>query len=278
MTTPVLTPADTGTSRAAVIAAATTAALQLATAWEALAAAQRAFLTRLQHITTAIGRAAAIRNATTEFNARIAAFDRDARAVAERWASVDLPTLYRDGALHALARAGTDTGVFAWTASHQAAVTALTATFWADLVRRITEAVRRAQAFARAAVAATRTPQGPTDQLLADYPLDTVVYANQARHPVREWAMAALLAQAATAANRAAVQTGVDELTAQWFECTDGPECGFTAHQDLDHAAGTLRSAEAAAAYPIAHPGCIRQWTPRPDLAGRTDITDGEPA
>jgi hypothetical protein len=281
MTTPTQLPEDTSTTagRAAVLTAAATATFQLAAAWDALVAAQRALLARLQHITTAIGRAAAIRNAGTEFSARVAAFDRDARAVAERWAAVDLPTLYRDGALRALARAGADIRAFTWTANHQAAITSTTAVFWADLIRRITETVRRAQAFARAAAEAARTLEGADpDRLLAEHPLGTVIYADQARHPARDWATSALLAQAATTANRGAIQTGVDELDTVWFECADGPDCGFTAHQDPDHAAGTLRTADAAAAYPIAHPGCVRSWTPRPDLTGRTDIADGAPA
>lgn len=280
MTTPTLTPdASPDAGRAAVLAAATAAAAQLAAAWASLAAAQRAFLTRLEHTTNAVGRAATIRRAQTEFSGRLAAFDRDARAAAERWAAVDLPTLYRAGALRALARASADIRAFTWTTGHQATITSITAAFWSDLIRRIAEAVRRAQAFARAAVAAARTAEGAhADQLTTEHPLDTVVYANQARHPVADWARSALLAQAATAANRGAVQTGTDELGAVWFECTDGPECGFASHDDSDHASGTLRSADAASFYPIAHPGCIRSWTPRPDLNGRTDIEDGGPA
>lgn len=278
MTTTTLTPdASTDAGRAAVLTAATAAAAQLTAAWAGLVAAQRALLARLEHTTNAVGRAAAIRNAQTEFSARIATFDRDARAAAERWAAVDLPTLYRDGALRALTRAGADITAFGWTSSHQATITSITAAFWAHLIRRIAETVRRAQAFARAATAAARTLEGAhADQLAAEHPLDTVVYANHARHPVADWARSALLAQAATTANRGAIQTGMDELDTVWFECTDSPECGFTAHNDLDHASGTLRTADAAGFYPIAHPGCIRSWTPRPDLNGRTDIEDGD--
>lgn len=269
----------TRTDRPELIALIAAATVQLAQTWAVLGLAQHTLLRRLERTGPGIGNAQAIRSAIADFNARVAAFDRDSRAITERWAATDLPTAYRDGALRALAMASADIRRFTWTTAHQAALTALTATYWADLIRRITEAVRRAQAFARAAVEAARTAVGvDVDQLLADHPLGTVIYGNQTRHPAASWARSALAAQAATTANHGAINTGQYELDAVWFECTDGPECGFVSHDDTDHASGTLRSADAAGAYPIAHPGCIRTWTPRPDLNARTDISDGDPA
>jgi hypothetical protein len=259
----------------ALIAAATA---QLTTTWTALVTAQQRYLTRLARIRTGTaGAAAATRAAGLEFSNATAAFDRDARALAERWAATDLPTAYRDGALRALSATRVDTRLFTWSTTHQAALTALTATYWADLTRRITEAVRRAQAFARDAAAAIRQPDGiDTDALLEQHPLDTVIYGNQHRHPAATWATAALTAQAAATAAHGAINTGRFDLDAEWMECTDGPECGFTAHNDLDHASGTIRTADEAAAYPIAHPGCIRSWTPRPDLNGQPDVASGD--
>lgn len=260
----------------ALIAAATR---QLVDTWSSLTAAQNELLHRLQRLGP-MPTGPRIREALSVFLGRVGAFDRDVRALIERWAANDLPTAYRDGALRALAQAGEDTHQFTWTTDHQAALTALTATFWADMIRRITETVRRAQAFARAAQDQARTmPRGiDTGVLLEAHPLDTVVYANNARHPVASWAHAAFAAQAATTANHGAINTSVLELGAEWMECTDGPECGFVSHEDTDHASGTLRTPDEASAYPIAHPGCIREWTPRPDLTGRPDITSGDPA
>lgn len=265
--------------RTELLALITAATRQLAASWAALTTAQERLLQRLAAIRPGPGALTKTRTAQADFTVAVATFDRDTRALAERWASRDLPTAYRDGALRALTAARTDTRRFAWTTNHQAAITAITAVYWADLIRRIAEAVRRAQAFARAASAAAATPEGAdTDALRDEHPLDTVVYANNARHPAHTWAASAFAAQAAATAARGAINTGVYDLDAQWMECTDGPECGFQDHQDTDHASGTIRSADSAAAYPIAHPGCIRSWTPRPDLNGRPDITDGDPA
>jgi len=60
-------------------------------------------------------------------------------------------------------------------------------------------------------------------------------------------------------------------------QVTDGPECGWTSHPELDRAHNTLRSAEEAATYPIAHPGCLRRFIPRPDLNHDPAIEEGQP-
>lgn len=45
----------------------------------------------------------------------------------------------------------------------------------------------------------------------------------------------------------------------------DGAGCRWATHQDLDKAAGTLRTVEEAAASPIFHPRCGWAFGPRPD-------------
>ncbi|MFI0156225.1 hypothetical protein [Streptomyces lydicus] len=280
MTTPVRD-ARTRQGREELTALIAAGAAQLTSAWSILHTSQRTLLNRLAQIQggRTVGAAQQIRTALVAFNADVGEFDRRARAFAERWAAQDLPIAYRDGAVRALRRAEADRALFTWTASHQAAITGLTAPFWADLIRRIVEAVRRAQAFARAAQDAARSVTGvQPEQLIADHPLDTVIYANQARHPVRSWAAAALSWQGVVTANNGAINTARDELDAQWMQVRDGDECGWTSHPDTDHADGTLRSLDECATYPSAHHGCIRELYPRPDLTGRTDISDGDPA
>lgn len=287
MTTPVLhVDYERDTDRdEALKALAAAAAARLAAAWARLAAAQARLLADLgidpQSGLLPAGRpsAAALRRVLAAFNAAVAAFDRDAAAVAEGWTARDLPIVYRDGALAALRRAGRDSGLFAWTVDHQAVLTVLTAGYWADLIHRITETVRRAQAFVRNLATALRTQAGPSATAAPEMPpLDTVIYANQARHPAASWAAAALMAQATTAANTGSLQTAVRELGCEWVQIVDGPECGWVSHEDTDHADGTLRTIDAAAAYPIAHPGCVREMVPRPDLTGRTDLQEGQAA
>ncbi|MGW1468557.1 hypothetical protein ACWCPT_29950 [Streptomyces sp. NPDC002308] len=285
MTTATQPQANTGrdTGREELLALIAVSAARLTRDWQRLTVAQDTLLRTMERIRPGIGASARARTAISEFNQQVAAFERDARAFAERWAATDLPVAYRDGAVQALRRAARATALFQWTVNHQAAITPITATFYADLMRRIQEAVRRAQAFARAAqdavrdVVAGRNHTGTNSpRLAADHPLSTVVYADQSRHPVEAWARSALSWQGVVATNTGAVNTARWELDAQWMECVDGPECGFTNHGDTDHADGTIRSIDDASAYPTAHHGCIRQWVPRPDLNDRPDLESGD--
>ncbi|MFD8384235.1 hypothetical protein ACFV2X_37925 [Streptomyces sp. NPDC059679] len=280
MTTPVRD-ARTQDDRQELTALIAAAVAQLTRTWAILHTSQTSLLQRLEQIEggRAVGRTRRIREALTDFNAAVAEYDRRARALAERWAAQDLPIAYRDGAVRALRAAERDVHLFTWTTEHQAAITGLTAPFWADLIRRITEAVRRAQAFARAAQDAVRaTSAVDAAALLEEHPLDTVIYANQARHPVRSWASSALSWQGVVTANRGAINIARLELAAEWMEVRDGPECGFVSHEDTDHADGTIRSIEDCATFPSAHHGCIRELIPRPDLTGRTGLESGDPA
>ncbi|MFJ3283274.1 hypothetical protein [Streptomyces halstedii] len=258
---------------------------RLTRTWQSLGTAQDVLLRTLERVRPGRGATARIRNAVQQYNQQVARFDRELRALVERWAATDLPTAYRDGALQALRRAHRDVTLFRWTTDHQAALTPLTATFYVDLIRRVQETVRRAQAFSRAAqdaareVAAGRQREGiDSPRLAADHPLTTVIYADQSRHPVESWARSALMWQGVSTANAGAINTARWDLEAEWMQCVDGPECGFVSHPDTDHADGTIRSIDEASMYPLAHHGCIRAWIPRPDLNGRTDIESGDPA
>lgn len=269
-------------ARDAVVAA---TALQLATAWSHLYRAQLSLLATLeQHRTDrALGSTQRLKDAIQRFLTNVGTFDRNARAAVERWAAQDLPIFYRDGALASLDKASSAirraAAAFAWTEKHQGSITALSAQYYTDLIGRITETVRRAQAFARAAQDQARTLEGIVrQQLLDSFPLSTIVYRNDARHPIDSWARGALGVQATQTRNTAALNYGAWDLGTLWFQCADGPECGFVTHDDPDHADGTIRSAEDAAAWPTSHYGCIRSWTPRPDLNNAPDLTSGDPA
>ncbi|MCI3279096.1 hypothetical protein [Streptomyces cylindrosporus] len=277
-------PAQTSGDRDELTAVITAAVTELVRHWRRLSTAQDALLSSLERLRRGTGSTTRIRPLILRFQQEVGEFDRLARAVAERWAAQDLPVIYRDGALRALRQAGADLTLFRWTSDHQAALTALTASFYVDLIGRIQEAVRRAQAFARAAQDAAREVTLGRNQagldsarLTAEHSLSTIVYRNDARHPVQAWATSALTYQGAVTANHAAINTGSLELEAAWFECVDGPDCGFTNHADTDHASGTIRSADDAAAYPIAHHGCIRSWIPRPGLNGQRGLVSGDP-
>jgi hypothetical protein len=259
----------------------TDATIRLRQAWAVLTGAQTRLLNALARIRP--GRSArtgtALRAAIAAFNTSLGAFSRAAMAFAERWAATDLPLIYREGAWTLLDNADRRQATFTWTARHQAAVTALSAQYYADLTARINEAIRRARAFLRAAQDAARGSAERLDitALRRDHPLETVVYANNARHPVDAWARSAITWQAVTTANTAACRTALDELGTEWVEVRDGADCGWTSHDDPDRAHRTLRTVQDALAHPVAHPNCQRELLPRLDLIGRTEIRSGAP-
>jgi len=255
---------------------------RLKRAWSILTIAQTRLLNALAGIRPgrSSGTGARLRAAIAAFNTSLGAFARAAGAFAERWASTDLPLIYREGAWTLLDNADRRQSTFTWTARHQAAITAASAQYYADLTNRITEALRRARVFLRAAQDASRdTTRGTFDiaALREQHPLDTVVYANNARHPVDSWARAAITWQAVTTANTAAARTAFDELGTEWVEISDGPGCGWRDHQDEDKANRTLRTVQDALAHPTSHAHCVRELLPRLDLIGRTEIRTGAP-
>jgi hypothetical protein len=266
------------TLRARLLAYITDAVTRLSRAWFILTNAQTRLLNALALIRPGRGATNRVRAAVTVFNTSLAAFTRAAMAFAERWAASDLPLIYREGAWTMLDNAGRPNDLFTWTARHQAAITQTSAQYYADLTSRIQEALRRARVFLRAAQDAARTAGAArfdTARLLREHPLDTVVYANNAHHPVDAWARSAITWQAVTTANTAACRTALDELDVSYVEVRDGADCGWTSHDDPDRANRTLRTVQDALAHPTAHPHCIREFLPRLDLIGRTNIPSG---
>ncbi|MFF1444119.1 hypothetical protein [Streptomyces sp. NPDC058295] len=267
------------TLRARLLAYITSGVDRLTAAWRILTTAQTSLLNALASIRP--GRSAAtgarLRAAIAVFNTSLAAFSRAAMVFAETWAATDLPVIYREGAWTLLDNADRRQATFTWTSRHQAAVTTLSAQYFADITSRIQEAVRRGRAFLRAAQDAARadTNRLDTDALRRDHPLETVIYQRNARHPVDAWARAAITWQAVTTANTAAARTSLDELEVSYVEIRDGADCGWTSHDDPDRANRTLRTVQDALAHPTSHPHCVRELLPRLDLRGRDDILSG---
>ncbi|MGO1025554.1 hypothetical protein ACTOXX_33825 [Streptomyces rubiginosohelvolus] len=266
------TPTRRRTLRARLLDAIRGGVTRLTRSWRILTNAQDRLLTALALIRPGRGATTRIRTATLAFQQALAAFSRDTGAFIEGWAATDLPTLYRDGALDMLDRADRPHRSWSWTRRHQGTVTTLTAQFYADLMGRLQEAIRRGQAFLRAAQDAARARvtqfdagSFDPDALRQQHPLNTVIYVNDARHPVETWAGAALSWQAVTTANAGAVTTAYEQLGCTRVQVRDGNDCGWQSHDDADLADGTYRSIDDALAHPSAHPHCVREFLPHFD-------------
>lgn len=275
------TPVRTRSLRSRLLGYITDATARLRAAWTLLATAQTRLLDSLAAIRPGRGATTRIRAAIAVFNTALAAFERTVRAFIERWAATDLPLIYREGAHTLLGNAGRPENDFTWTPGHQSQITALSAQYYTDLSARLAEAVRRARVFLRAAQAAaatgTRAATARFDAaaLRRAHPLDTVLYRRNHRHPAGAWAYAAITWQAVTAANTGACRTALDDLGVHYLEVRDGSECGWETHESDDKADRTLRTVQDALAHPTSHPHCVREFLPRMDLIGRTNIASG---
>ncbi|WP_392892352.1 hypothetical protein [Streptomyces sp. LN699] len=256
----------------------------LTAAWRILTTAQNRLLDTLAAIRPGRSASARIRAAQLVFQRAVADFNRAVGAFTERWAATDLPLAYREGAFGMLDRADRPRRMWSWTARHQASITNLSSQYYADLMGRLQEAVRRAQAFLRAAVEAARARASRfeygtfnRDTLREEHPLGTVIYANDARHPVEAWAAPPVTGEAVTTANAGAVTTAYEQLGTTQVQVRDGAGCGWSSHKDPDRADGTIQSIDDALAHPTAHAHCVRVFaalrTPHPRPRSRNMTT-----
>ncbi|MFB7424723.1 phage minor capsid protein [Streptomyces hydrogenans] len=243
-------------------------------AWQRLADAQEAVLSsivdrwRLPYVLETLEE---FKGSIADFAARV---DEEARTFVQR----QLPHLYEQGARAAAVDLGRP---FGWTAIHTEALQSLASDSYGDFLRRSQEAERMASQWYRAARAAARreVPQlaagnrtaGQAARELAKrlegQGLNHVVYRNGTRMPVRAWAEAATLAKSTVAYN-AGTLNRAREAGVGYVEVFDSVGCGWTRHNDPDGAAGSVRSVEEAASWPISHPRCRRAFGPRPDVTG----------
>jgi len=269
---PPLTPGDART-------VATRVAVVLQAAWDELAAEQARVLEGVREmwrVPYVLATLEEFKAAITEFEGRV---DVEARAFVQR----QLPHLYEAGAVAAVTAigAGSGTPVFGWTLAHTDALQSLAADSYDDFLRRSQEARRMSDAFYRAARQAARVEvprlaagnrtaiqaaQRLAQRLQAQHGLSHVIYRNGARVPVRAWAEAATLAKSAVAYNAGTLNAS-RESGVRYVEVFDGFDCGWSSHQSMDKANGTIRHVDEAMENPIAHPRCARSFGPRPDVS-----------
>ncbi|KQP81577.1 hypothetical protein [Aeromicrobium sp. Leaf291] len=208
-----------------------------------------------------------------EFQAAIDRFGEEVAFHLERFAGLHLAPQYMAGVV-------ASGGVAAWTAIHSQAFVALATDTYADFLARSQAAGETSADFARAVRAASRAevPKlaagGRTAaqaaerleaRLLGEYDITRVVYRNGARVPVDVYTRMAARTKSAVAYNAGTLNQGVS-MGVKYVEVFDGTDCGWRYHEDLDKAAGSIRTLEEAAQYAISHPNCTRAFGLRPDI------------
>lgn len=206
-----------------------------------------------------------------DIGAEMDGLDRQMRA----WLQTQFPAVYELGATTAADEIGDR---FAWTQHHREAVQVLARRTFDDLLAATRFVRADAKRFAREAARretarsiiqgvpaarAGRDLAGTLRQVFGTDPLAAVRYSNGARHSLADYADTVLRSTTATAFNEGTLNASAG---VEWFEVSDGAACGWTSHDDIDLANGSIRTAAECAAQVIAHPRCARSFGPRPDL------------
>lgn len=220
-----------------------------------------------------------------EFQQAIADFRAQAAAEVQRFLDLHLVHRYAEGAETVLGGQP-----MTWTQAHETAVTSLALDTYDDFLQRSNEAGRASDEMVRVVREAARTelPKAATgartavqaadrlEQRIREAGLDHVVYRDGTQVPVRHYARMAARTKSAVAFN-AGTLNELHAMEVGYVEVFDGPECGWTSHEDPDKASRSIRSVADAALHPISHPNCRRAFGPRPDVTSDEEAKTAEP-
>lgn len=222
------------------------------------------------------------RKRLTEMQRTIEAAMDELDAQAREWVTGELVRPYALGAAAGAVELG-ESAAAVWTMLPKDAISRIANDTLADLlkstrhVRRTTKALIRTIARDQildklirgdTAVAAGRR----VEQLLAKKGITAITYVDGSRHGLREYTQMLVRTKTAEAYNLGTLEAQ-EALGVEFWECFDGPNCGWTKHSDPHPALGKIVSKDDALAHPIAHPNCRRAYGGRPDIttAGQAD-------
>lgn len=214
-------------------------------------------------------------------------------AAARAWIQENLPGLYSASVVatnQQLVAAGVEIAggatAFRWTPTHQQAITALANELYEDLLGATAHVSQTTKQLVRKLTKESGV-QGIRDishrqatgrqlrKTLERNAVSAVIYRNGSRHGLAEYSQMAIRTTTGIAMNQATINAASDHDVA-WFQCIDGPGCGWTSHGDGITASGKIVTAKEAKAHPLSHPNCRRTFGPRPDLATQAQAEQAE--
>lgn len=208
-----------------------------------------------------------------EMQRRIGSILKDLDARTLEWTTNTLPQSYAAGATLGAQQAG---GEFIWSLIHEEAVQNLVDRTYNDLLEATRFTNKTTKALVRSVVrdqALQKMIQGRTavdagrrvTQILERKGIHSVVYRDGTKHGLREYGQMTIRTVSATAYNEGTLNAA-HSLGVTYWECFDGPGCGWTAHGSGEEANGKIVTRDEARAWPISHPNCRRSFGARPDL------------
>lgn len=190
-----------------------------------------------------------------------------------RWIADVYPKIYHLGAVTGSRAVG---AVFdAWTDLHRNAIQRLAADTFADLLEAtafVRADTRRfiqesTKLVGQSVVEGIPAMRGGTqlERVLRERGIAAVIYRDGSRHGLAEYAQMAIRTKTAVAYNTATLNAG-QLAGVQFYEVFDGPDCGWTRHDDSDGALGKIVTYEESLEWPISHPQCRRSFGARPEI------------
>lgn len=195
------------------------------------------------------------------------------------WIAKEFPRIYLAGLVDTARDVGIET---TWTAIHQKAVEELAYRVYDDLLeatRHVREStkllireVARAEGTFSLVGGETAEKAGRTmARILAEKGITAVTYKNGAKHGLAEYSEMNLRTTTALGYNHGSLNAAPDIL---YWEVFDGPECGWTFHDDPELANGKITTRDDAFSWPIAHPRCRRAFGARMDITTPKQIEE----
>lgn len=192
------------------------------------------------------------------------------------WVASALPQVYGLGGLVGASQAG---GQFTWTAVHREAVQLLVDDTFNDLLAATRHVARTTKQLVRAVVrdeALQKAIEGKSPfeaarevrRILEANNISAVVYKDGSKHGLAEYSRMVMRTKTATAYNQGTINGAAHEGV-QWWQAFDGPECGWTFHEDPTPASGRMVMKDEALEFVISHPQCRRSFGARPDVTSQ---------
>lgn len=214
-----------------------------------------------------------------EMRARIEADMDELDGAARAWIQNQLPKVYALGATTGTAEATGGLGEMAWTQINQEAVQRLATGLFHELlgstkhVRKTTKQlirkVARDEALQSAITGRTATQAAASmRKLLEVHNIHAVRYSDGSKHGLAEYSRMAMRTTTATAYNEGTLD-GASAQGVKFWEVFDGPECGWSAHDQGELALGKIVTEDEAREFPISHPNCRRAFGARPDVESK---------
>lgn len=220
-----------------------------------------------------------IKGKTTRLR-RLKAIEREITALIDesdastrKWIAERYPKIYHLGAVNGARAAG---AVFdEWTDLHLTAIERIAADTFGDLLEAtafVREDTKRfisdvAKGVGQDVVEGTPALRGGVqlEKLLSDRGISAIIYRDGSRHGLAEYAQVVIRTKTAVAYNTATLNAG-RLAGVNFFEVFDGPDCGFTRHDDPDTALGKIVTYDESLTWPISHPQCRRSFGARPEV------------